>query len=80
MEYKPGDKVRIEEGHDRIGLVENPDHTWFEPETVTSGDVGVYDGPHPAPRLAEDGWHLVRFTVDGRELFCPVPLSFLEPA
>jgi hypothetical protein len=63
----------------QLGTTAEPDSTRFEPFAVSSGDKGVYVGPHP--RLTEHGWHLC--TVDGPDgttLYCPVHESMFRRA
>lgn len=69
---EPGEAVRITAY--RMGLLETVDSVRFEDELAKEGDLGVYVGLHS--KL--DDWHIVRVTVDGRELVCPCHVSQFE--
>jgi hypothetical protein len=53
-----------------LGTIRHPEATRFEERVVNDGDEGVYVGPHPNPRLAEEDWHLTKLTDD--DLLVPV--------
>lgn len=71
-EMQKGDRVRFTVGP--LGLLAERDLGRFGAGIVQKGDEGVYDGPHPSPRM--DDWHLVQVG----DCWAPVHSHMIEPA
>ena len=62
----------------RLGTATTRDAVRFAEHIVWWGDEGVYDGPHPNARLAEQGWHICTVEHEGETLYVPVHPSHFE--